>query len=258
MNNVFDKLHEYHGIPIETLTKYILYHNLDVLSYQEKMIIVRHIYKVNPSEKIDVVSDDEFSVEKLMRDYFDKKIVTYRDQVGIILVKDTDPVTWKILTQNPENRLIWREIDDFEYTNFTNGIQKFIVNKSKINSSIGFMSVFKGGEVTFKTKLLSGKWNNTGANCSVLGKKDVINRINSILDEPVYSNEFIKKYSTRQILKNGMKVEKKKENGIYKLGLCVILEILLRYYNDIGHNGKIWFFDNEIAELNGIITFKTE
>jgi len=51
-------------------------------------------------------------------------------------------------------------------------------------------------------------------------------------------------------------VEKIRDNGIYKNGLCVILEILLRYYNDTEHKGKIWFFDNETTALNGIITFK--
>jgi hypothetical protein len=184
--------------------------------------------------------------------------VRYRDQTGIVLIKDTEPATWKILVQNPENRLIWREIDDFEYTNFTNEIKRFVVTKSKINSSIGFMSVFKTGEITFKTKLLAGKWNNKGANCNILGKKDIVDRINSILEEPVYSNEFIKKYKTNVFIKNGVKVEKRRENGIYKLGLCVILEILLRHYNNIGHKGKIWFFDNEMAELNGIISYKTD
>jgi hypothetical protein len=58
------------------------------------------------------------------------------------------------------------------------------------------------------------------------------------------------------VIKNKLQVEKEKENGIYKNGLCVILEILLRHYNDIQHQGKMWFFDSEKTALNGIIGLK--
>ena len=258
VNNVFDKLHKYHGIPEELITKYIVYHNLDTLSFQEKMVLVRNIYKVKKAEKVIESELDSINIEKLIKDYFDEKLVSYRDYTGIVLVKHDEQTTWKILIQEPENALVWREIDDFEYTNFTTDIQKFIVKKTKINNIIGFMSVFKTGETVFKTKMLSGKWNNKGVYCNSLGKKDIIDRINMLLDEPVYSNEFIKNKSYEIIIKRGIEMEKPIENGIYKPGLCVILEILLRYYNEIEYKGKIWFFDNEKSILNGIINYKTE
>ena len=256
MCNVYNKLNEYHGITDESLVKYIIHHNLDSLSFQEKLIMLRHIYKVDPLEKMDDNDVDPMSIEKLIKDYFDEKLLNYRNRKGIILVKDLEKSVWKIFLQDNDNKLIWKEIEDFEYANFLTSIQKFMVNKSKINNIIGFVSSFKTGEIIFKTKVLSGKWNNKGAFCNILGKNEIMERINSILDVPVYTPEFIKQTYTSYVIKNKLQVEKEKENGIYKNGLCVILEILLRHYNDIKHQGKTWFFDSEKTALNGIIGLK--
>jgi hypothetical protein len=261
MNNVLDKLTEYHGISKESITKYIIHHNLDSLTFQEKMVLVRNIYKVDFSEKISSIDTDEMNIEKIMKTYFDEKLVSYRDKKGILLTKELDvkeQIVWKIFVQNNENRLLWREIDDFEYTDFRADIQKFVVSKNKINNLIGFMNIFKTGEIIFKTKITTGKWNNKGAFCNEASKKDILDRINSLLDEPIYTNEFIKQYYVSSILKKGIVIEKRMENGVYKSGLCVILEILLRYYNDIGHKGLYWFFDPEKTAINSIIDFKRE
>jgi hypothetical protein len=58
------------------------------------------------------------------------------------------------------------------------------------------------------------------------------------------------------IEKNGAKISKITYNGIYKLGLCVILEILLRYFNETKRDGKIWFFDLEKTQIYEIINYK--
>ena len=254
MSNVYNKLHEYHGIPEETLAKYTIQHNLDTLTFQEKLILVRHLYKVDSGEK--VLESDPMNVETIIKNYFNEKLLTYRNKIAIVLVKDVEQGIWKIFEQDTTNKLIWREIEDFEYTNYAAGIKKFIVNKSKMNNMVGFMSHFKSGDTVFKTKLLDGKWNNKGVFCNIVIKKDTMKRINDILDEPVYTDAFIKQYYTEYVSKNKLQVEKVRENGIYKNGLCVILEILLRYYNETEHKGKIWFFDNETTMLNSIITFK--
>ena len=254
MCNVYNKLHEYHGIPDETLAKYIIQHNLDTLTFQEKLILVRHLYKVDSGEK--VIDSDPMNLETIIKNYFNEKLLNYRNKIAIVLVKDVEHGIWKIFEQDTANKLLWREIEDFEYTNYSAGIKKFIVNKSKMNNMVGFMSHFKSGDTVFKTKFLDGKWNNKGVFCNIVIKKDTMKRINDILDEPVYTDAFIKQKYTEYFLKNNLNVEKVRENGIYKNGLCVILEIILIYYNETEHKVKIWFFDIETTMLNGIITFK--
>jgi hypothetical protein len=55
----------------------------------------------------------------------------------------------------------------------------------------------------------------------------------------------------------GFVLDKKRlENGIYAKGLCVILEILLRYFQETRHKGKIWFYDLEEADINEIAELK--
>ena len=257
MCNVYNKLNEYHGISHEALAKYIIYHNLDTLTFQEKLILVRNLYKINSAEKMDEDDVDPMNVEKLIKDYFNEKLLNYRNRKGIILVKDVEKSIWKIFLQDVDNKLIWKEIEDFEYANFGASIQKFIVNKSKINDLVGFMSSFKTGDIVFKSKDLTGKWNNKGVFCNIVIKKDTMKRINDILDEPVYTDSFIRqKIQGTPQRKSGVIVEKERENGIYRNGLCVILEIILRHFNDIQHKGKIWFFDSEKTALNGIIGYK--
>jgi len=116
---------------------------------------------------------------------------------------------------------------------------------------------FKNGDVVFKTKDLREKRNNVGAYCGNAGKIDIMKRINTILGgEPVYNDVFIEQKMECFIEKNGAKIPKTSYNGIYKLGLCVILEVLLRYFNETNRDGKIWFFDLEETVINNIVGYK--
>ena len=252
MSNVLPTIVRNHGIPEETITKYIIYHNLDTLVFEERMVLIKYIYSRQKEQQIN-------QFETIIKQYFDEKIVKSSDgSKGIIVVKEylgDDETKWKIFAQDPENPVSWREIDSMDYPKYKRDMPKFISLKPKHNT-IGFMHIFKNGDTVFKTKNLPGKWGNKGAACNILGKKDVLDRINSVLETPMYSNESIRQFYTQVLDKKGVRVEKQVENGIYKVGLCVILEILLRYYNEIGHKGKDWFFDVEKTIINNIINLK--
>jgi hypothetical protein len=181
---------------------------------------------------------------------------------GIIIVKDFHEdlrQKWKIFVQDPENLVSWKEIDETDYSIYiiAENMRKFIIKQpNKHNPVIGFMHLFKNGDTVFKTKNLPGKWGNKGSACNVLGKKDILARLNSILEFPIYNNESIRQYYTTIITKKGLQVEKRLENGIYAKGLCVILEILLRYFQETSYKGKIWFYDLEEADINEIVELK--
>jgi hypothetical protein len=218
------------------------------------MVLIKTIYSRPPETQLN-------QLEQIIKVYFDNKIVMGSDgSRAIVLVMeylgDTE-TKWKIFVQNKENLSIWKEIDELDYTKYRRDIPKFIIKKST-NSLIGFMHVFRNGETVFKTKILPERWGNKGVYCNILGKKDVLDRINSLIEgqQPMYTNENIRKFYDQVAVKDGLRVKKRVENGIYRNGLCVILEILLRYYNDIGYKGKEWFFDVEKTIINNIVNLK--
>jgi hypothetical protein len=106
-------------------------------------------------------------------------------------------------------------------------------NVHKYNSYIGFMQLFRDtGEITFKIKDMTQKRNNKGSRIDRLRKNEIIVFFNEVLGSQQYNNE-----NTEKIL---------------KMSMCVMVEIVLRYYNEINKNGKIWFLNSERANINSI------
>jgi hypothetical protein len=67
-----------------------------------------------------------------------------------------------------------------------------------------------------------------------LGNSQIIKYLNEIIGgEPIYDNENIKDKYT-------------------KISLCVLTEILLRYYDETRRNDKRWFFNIEQAMIRDV------
>jgi len=254
MNNVLYKLTDYHKIPLEIVMKYVLYHSLDILPFDNRIVLVKYLFKDDNVREIEI--------EKLIKNYFQEKIVMNENKEvkGIVLVNNED--NWRIYVQNKQNVIEWNEIDTENYEQFkTDLLNKLVLDnekRGKYNEMIGFMTTFKEREIVFKTKVLTKNKNNKGVYCEIVGKEDVIKKINTMLSSLVYDERFINKQIKVNVKdeRKGTITEKTIENGIYKQGLCVILEILLRYYNDTAVNGKIWFLDTEKAKINQFIDYK--
>jgi hypothetical protein len=73
---------------------------------------------------------------------------------------------------------------------------------------------------------------NTGARCDESGKSKAIKLLNDI-----YEVEILNKENTKELL---------------QVDLCILQEILLRYYNKIQKDNKIWFINPDIAIFNKI------
>ena len=96
------------------------------------------------------------------------------------------------------------------------------------------MELFKDREMTFKVKDMKQKRNNKGSRCDNLGNSQIIKYLNEIIGgEPVYDNANIKDKYT-------------------KISLCVLTEVLLRYYDETRRNGKRWFFNIEQAMIRDV------
>ena len=112
--------------------------------------------------------------------------------------------------------------------------------KNNLNTILGFIGLEKNNRyLVFKTKDLSSK-RNTGARCDEAGKQKTLNLLNEIIGREIFTKE-----STKQIKdKDGTVLQE----ATSQTELCVYQEFLLRYFNKIKKNNKIWFLLPEMAE----------
>jgi hypothetical protein len=97
----------------------------------------------------------------------------------------------------------------------------------------------KEKEYVFKTRDLSDSVNKIGARVSQALMKDIIIKINTLLEEPYYTNDNVKDYV-----------------GEGKNKLVIIIEILMREFQDETMDNKIWFLTNEQMLINKISEYK--
>ena len=220
-----------HNIPDNYLKKYIYHHFLDTLSFEDRKIIIDHIYQGLPSEQ-------------LITDYFHDKTIERNGIKGIVLAVENKTL---LFIQNTESRQ-WEKSKPSENILFQPIVQKkYEVLRQNISDMVGFMYKFKKEGIVFKTKDMLEKRNNTGSRCSGSTKNDIIKRLNRVLE----TGPFFKEGDERNIYNDRNSIE------IKKMGFCVIMEIMVRYYTDIEKEKdplvqKTWFFDNERAIYNNL------
>ena len=241
LGSVFHKIKQFHNLNDEDIVKYAVHHSIDTLSLTDKLLAIQYLYNDNTAKLL--------SIETTIKDYFDTKIMHTSSYTGILLLfEDNANTTFKIYVQDKQDAGLWNELDGTEYAEFKPKLTRFISNIKSYNSIVGFMSVFKNNEVVFKTKNLNDKRNNKGAYCENAGKRDIIARLNNVHGSNAYSEITI----NADIDINGVTFK----NIVFKNGLCVMMEILLRHYDDIRHQSQRWFFNPEEALLNRIIEVK--
>ena len=238
LNNVFHKFKLFHQVSDDNIIRYAIHHAIDTLSNADKLILIQYLY--------DDSRDTLLYIESIIKDYFNTKLIRSGSLQGIIITSDTnDKATFNIYVQSEVESREWIELDPTEYRDFKDDLGKFISKHDTYNNIIGFMSIFKNNNTVFKTKNIRDKRNNKGAYCENAGKRDIINRLNQIHNQDIYSEKSI----NNNISINGVSIE----NKVYKNGLCVMMELLLRHYDYTKKENKRWFFNPEEAILNRIL-----
>jgi superfamily II DNA or RNA helicase len=224
-SKVILELNQVHGIPLTSITKYLVYHYLDTLTFSNKMILIKHIYSKTFEE-----SEEYAEIEETIKLYFDEKLVEYKTLRGIVLGNNNK---CQIYVQSGEDHARWEEAkqtDKQKLSQFV--IDKYLIPAAKHDGIyVGFMHKFKGLDIVFKVKDMNVE-RSTGARFENEKKGDIIKVLNKVLGERVYTAK-----NTEKIFKNG---------------LCVVMEMLLRHYTDTDRNGKVWFFDVEKTIMNKI------
>ena len=228
-----------HGISFEKYIDYIIYHNVDMLMPNEKLKLISYMYSQIRNE--DSISE----IENVIKKYFDSEIITYRNKSGILLVNQKD---WELYIQSADDPSKWElaqpeDVRNFEVSNTLS--EQFRKDVSSYSDIIGFIDMFRNNkEMVFRIKDLSQMQNNTGTriNGQTPGKADIIKRLNSIvydgetMEDPMYS------------------LQKSKE--IMQQGLCVIVELLLRYRTESKYKNKTWYLSPNEAMYNKIAKFR--
>ena len=233
---IFSTIMENHGIPENDMLEFAVYHFLDTLPTESRLILIKYLYSL---ENEGAEPEDEGK----LRAYFDTKIVEVRGKKCAVLVSDklaeTSEEQFKIYVH--ESALTWNPAEPTDRIAALKAIIPLsLVPPNNISRLMGFMQVFRNNDVVFKTMDLQNKLKK-GSRCGGEGKKDIMKKLNIILGE-----EF--KYTEE----NTEDTDAGK-NLIVKPGMCIILEMLLRFFNKTKRGGKTWFLDLERSTLNKLV-----
>ena len=225
---VIDHLNINYEIEIEILKKYIVYHNLDMLLLNDKIDLLKFLYADYRQKHDSKYNEIIMIIEK----YFAQRLLYEHNRTGIILNKEN---TWKLYVKEVEdNKNAWVEAEPDDYNYFDKQIDKLDVPDNKINQIVGFVNMFKNGEMVFKIKDINQSRNNIGARCGdSTTKGDVIKLLNKLLENNTYTDS----------------------TELLHYGLCVVIEMLMRYFTEIGRKGKIYYITPEETAINDIARF---
>ena len=252
--NVMNVLTKNHKISESEFKEHLVYHNLDTMSLKNKLVLVQALYGGKST-----LDEDTHDILGYMQSYFDERIIKSDNKDTGILLFHTygDTSNYVVYQQDKLNNMLWTDVEEDDLEDYKMSIiDKFIKPKNTYNQTIGFMYLSKNDNIDFKMKDLSEKKNIVGIFCESKGKSDIIKRINSILPSKMYTDDNIVQTIQIEESKNGQTIKKSKKNGIFKTGLCAMMEILLRHMNKHKKDDKKWFFSKEEAIVNNIIGVK--
>ena len=225
------QLREQFKISDEQIEKYMVEHFIEVLPFQDKMILLNHFYDSNTKK-----SSSKY--EKMMKSYFDVRIIQSNELVAITMMKEDTIV---VLIKTEENgKTQWNEGDEEDYKIVSEEILKYRIPRSKenMNELLGFITLFISKksnvkELVFKIKDMTEKRNNFGARIDDAGKDKVIKILNKIVKSNYYNDE----------------------NTLFisQLGLCVAIEILMRFFSYTLPDGKYYYLSPEQTVMSEIV-----
>lgn len=217
-----------YGFTDDEIEKYVLNHTLDMLMYPDKLVLIQYLFSssggnhtIHPKYESEIKS---FYKSKMM-------VNELRNKMGILIQNGDHEELWMRSYTNSSPEWVLGESQD--YNLFLTDIKKYVVPTPKINKIVGFVAEFKKSEMVFKIKDLSQKRNNNGARIDSAGKADVIKLLNQVVGEEKYTSE-------------------NTDEEFSKIGLCIVLELIMRKYTDTQHNGLVYYLTPEQSVLINI------
>ena len=236
---VYDVLKQKYSIPENTLYKIFVHHYLDTIDAASHILFIEQMYydtKYEDSLKQQNKDEFELNIIQNVKLYYNKLKMEVTGKTAFVIPDASKTVLY---IWNEENRHLHlaQPTDTIRFE--TQKQQQFTVPQSKINSIFGFMYPFKS-DIMFKLKTSSGDKNNLGTICDKLGKIDILQRFMPIINDNPYQ------------IKDWPEYKSKDFDSILKPGLCVLLECIMRYYNEATEE-KVWFLDITRALVTNVV-----
>ena len=210
------------------LLEFLVEHMMETLLFEEKVEIMNFLYSLEYIERN--------SLEWFAKDYFERNSIVTKEGTFFILYHLNKRIVYTL------DKKGWKEAEpeDIREMEMSSEYKKRIdISKEDLNIIIGFIGYEKNNRyLIFKTKDMTSK-RNTGARCDEAGKQKTLESLNTIVGQERYTKE-----NTKQLKgKDGTGVQ----DATSQTELCVLQEFLLRYFNKIKRNQKIWFLIPEMA-----------
>jgi superfamily II DNA or RNA helicase len=234
-NLVMEHLRNVHKIPTDTLQKYVIYHIMDMMLLNDKLALIQYFYtgKITPTPK----NETDALMLKTIQEYLGERLMSSGGRVAVLLNKENG---WKLFVKPDEEEPVkdkeeaWNEGEPEDYKLFEKEIDRFDVEDDEINDIVGFTNMFKDREMVFRIKNVVQSRNNKGAVCgNSTTKADVVKLTNQLLKTNVYDVK----------------------SEFFNFGMCVIIEMLMRYYTEIKKNGKVYYLNPEQTAINDIVRY---
>jgi ferredoxin len=242
-----DNWYKHYGIVSKKISKeypetkqylilFMVAHMIELLLFQHKVHLMNYIYSLE-SIKTD-------SLESYIKEYFDSNTIVTKKFTAIILY-NLDKRIIMILDEN--NKWIKATPEDQREIALSKESKEFLAfNLDDYNTIIGFIGYEKGNkDLAFKTKNMTSK-RDTGARCDQASKNINLTKLNEILGENKYTIENTKAIKD----KDGNIIQETMGNT----EICVLKEVILRYFNITERNNKKWFLTPEMAIYHKLYT----
>ena len=216
------------------IQKYLLImlveHIIELLTFNDKVIVLNYLYSMESIPK------DSF--EWFAKEYFDRNTIFTKDLTAIIFYNFNKR---QIMILNSNNKWIPAEPEDERELASSKETKTFLaMDANDLNKNIGFIGYEKKNTyLIFKTKDMLVK-RNTGARCDESGKIKTLELLNSLIDQERFTKESTKKQKDV----DGKIIIRE---AIGQTELCVLQEFILRYFNKVKRENKIWFLTPEMA-----------
>lgn len=238
-SSLISHLENIHKIDNDLLNYYLVSHIIEQVNPQSKICLLNYLYSKKNS-----------GFDKILKDYFDTKIVISNDI--------TNPISGLPIAINDKTVEYYGERDNIweklEFTDMRSIVissehhKKYVINKRDLNDIIGFTTFVKEDNTVYKLRDLNDSVNIKGARIEQAQKKDILSKLNDVIGTKIYGLDHVES-------KN--KIVCSIDQSIFTRNQIIVLtEILLRHYDNIKRNGKKWNLTNEDIVINKIYEYK--
>lgn len=217
-------------IEVDMLFEMLIDHMIELLLFEDKLELMNYVYSLKNIET--------GTMEGNAKKYFETNSISMNGSTVFILY-ELNKRKYAVLNKNEQWSLA-NEYLSMDFDTYAEENKIFAFNPLKYNEIVGFMGFERNNKyLTFKTKNITSS-RDTGARCDEAGKMKTIDILNKIIGSVEYTKEntqMLKDESGKNVLRE----------AISHTELCVIQEMLLRYYNKTKRNGIQWFMTPEMA-----------